>query len=65
MKESILELYSLLGRVVLLVVPVGTKHPGGSGWEGITYEQTQTPSYQRRLAKLWAGLTGQDRVRRV
>jgi hypothetical protein len=48
--ERILEgIYALLGRVVLLPIPLGTKGPDYGGWQRTTYEDTQRPDYRRNL----------------
>jgi hypothetical protein len=55
-EQSLEDIYALLGRVVLVTVPLGRKKPGGDGWQQTTYQQTQTRAYQQRLAKFWAGM---------
>jgi hypothetical protein len=48
--EQILEgIYALLGRVVLLPIPLGTKGPDYDAWQRTTYEDTQRPDYRRNL----------------
>src|SRR5271165_4335291 len=42
-------LYDLLGRVVLLPIPKGEKGPTIPGWQKLTFEDTQTPQYQKML----------------
>jgi len=42
-------LYAIFGRAVFLVVPRGSKNPGETGWEILTFEATQTPEYRKKL----------------
>ena len=49
MSPTLLDMYALFGRVVLLPVPLGEKGPMLKAWPKITYEETQEPAYQREL----------------
>ncbi len=48
--QSVLaHLYQLLGRVVLLPIPIREKGPVFKGWQKLTYADTQQIAYRRRL----------------
>jgi hypothetical protein len=47
--EELKELRALIGKVVLLPIPLGTKAPNFTGWHAITYEATLEPNYQCEL----------------
>src|SRR5260221_2540772 len=48
--QSVLaHLYQLLGRVVLLPIPKGQKGPRIKGWQNLSFEDTQTLQYQKKL----------------
>jgi hypothetical protein len=48
-EQILAHLYHLLGRVVLLPIPLKTKGPRINGWQKLTFADTQTPEYQRML----------------
>jgi hypothetical protein len=49
-EDQLGKLYSLVGKeVVLLPLELGSKGPKETGWQKTTFEQTQKPSYQRKL----------------
>jgi hypothetical protein len=48
-QENITLLYQLLGRAVLLPVPVGEKGCKLTGWPQTSWEQTQTQKYRKSL----------------
>jgi phage/plasmid-associated DNA primase len=59
---TIQKLYGTFGsHVVLIPVPFGQKAPQGKGWEKITFAETQTPAYQRKLA--WYAARGNVGIR--
>jgi hypothetical protein len=48
-EQALADIYGLLGPVVLLAFAPGTKGPRDNGWQKITYSETQTPAYRRKL----------------
>src|SRR5262245_17660938 len=50
-RQELERLYKIFGRVVLLVLPYGSKKLKGDGWQKITFEQTQAPAYQKGIIK--------------
>jgi hypothetical protein len=50
MEEVLERLYQLLGRAVLLPIPLGQKGPKLKGWQTLTFEATQTTEYQEDLS---------------
>jgi P4 family phage/plasmid primase-like protien len=48
--EVLESLYGLLGRVVLLPIPLGQKGPKLPNWQTLTWADTQHPDYQKELA---------------
>jgi P4 family phage/plasmid primase-like protien len=49
MHTKLAKLYALLGKVVLLPIPLGKKAPIFSGWNQTTFTDTEHPEYQRKL----------------
>jgi P4 family phage/plasmid primase-like protien len=43
------ELYKLLGQAVLIPIPLRQKGPVQTGWQKLTFADTQTPDYQKEL----------------
>src|SRR5262249_25515488 len=51
MNAAIQKLYSIFGsREVFIPIPRGKKGPTGESWQTITFDDTQTSAYQRKLA---------------
>jgi AAA domain/Bifunctional DNA primase/polymerase, N-terminal len=50
MQDVIEHLYSLLGRAVLLPIPLGQKKPHLKAWQTITFEASQSVEYQQELS---------------
>jgi hypothetical protein len=49
MNTTLDHLYQLLGEAVLLPIPIGKKSPISQAWQRITFDETQTPEYQKEL----------------
>jgi hypothetical protein len=43
-QRALSQIYELLGRVVLLPIPLGEKGPDFGAWQTLTYAQTKDPS---------------------
>jgi hypothetical protein len=43
------DFYDLLGKVVLIPIPLGKKRPQLPSWQKLTFADTQAPSYQLAL----------------
>lgn len=50
MQEVLEHLYQLLGRAVLLPIPLGQKGPKLKGWQTLSFETTQALEYQQELS---------------
>jgi hypothetical protein len=49
--NTLQQLYDLLGKVVLLPIPLGKKGPTIAGWARLSFADTQRADYQRTLAQ--------------
>jgi hypothetical protein len=50
-KDFLQRLYSMLGSVTLLSIPLKKKKPVSTGWQKLSYGDTQQPKYRRKLER--------------